>query len=759
MKKPLLLLFAFLICALSPAQAQFEGLGDVPVEINAEDTRFEGGVAIAEGNVIIRYAATSIYCDYAQYNPDTRDVLVSGNVRIFRDTQVFTGERAVYNLETKSLTAADFRGSFAPFGFAGDTLGTLGANAYIVKEGVFTTSDNSKPDYFMRARTIRIYQNKYVIFSNVKLFIGRTPVFWFPYVYQNLNDEQSFSIAPGYTDRLGAYLYTRYSFPVTPTLGASLRVDLMSERGVAVGLESDWESGANKENWGRFRSYYLNDLNPDKNETTLNREPIDAQRYRVSLQNRFYFTEDIYATVDINKLSDARFLEDFDPGEFRQNPNPDNMIAVTKWDEDYTLTLLGRKQLNEFFDFTERLPELALDVKRQPVFGGSGFFYDSDTSVALLKRNLSDGSTLADYDTFRADTFHQLTYPKTFFDWLSIIPRVGVRGTYYTDSGTFRDVTFTEELEGLLPGESPRVETRTERRLEEGGSVFRPVVNAGLEASFKFSRAYESVQSRAWGLDGLRHVVQPWMNFSYVYTTEDPNDILQFDRLNPSTQRPPIDFPQFNGIDSISNWTVLRLGVRNRFQTRRDNATFSWLELNTFFDINFDQLTYPGFDAPDPGTFSNIYNRLRWTPLPWVTLNIDSQVPLLDDGFTEVNSSAFFLLTENLQFNIGHRYLSDNPLFFDSNLLTFGAYWRVNENWAFSFREQYEFEDSTLESQRYEIHRDLSSWIASLGVIMRDNRGEEEFGLLLTFTLKDLPQVRLPLPIDPQGTGGSGKSR
>src|SRR5207302_9666831 len=75
-----LLLFAPLL-----SRAQFESFSNVPIAINAEQTRFEGGVAIAEGNVIIQYAETTIYCDYAEYNPDTRDVLVRGNVRIYRN--------------------------------------------------------------------------------------------------------------------------------------------------------------------------------------------------------------------------------------------------------------------------------------------------------------------------------------------------------------------------------------------------------------------------------------------------------------------------------------------------------------------------------------------------------------------------------------------------------------------------------------------------------------------------------------------------
>jgi hypothetical protein len=48
-----------------PLQAGAGG-GQVPVEINSQQTRFEGGVAVAEGDVVVRYADVTIYCDYAE---------------------------------------------------------------------------------------------------------------------------------------------------------------------------------------------------------------------------------------------------------------------------------------------------------------------------------------------------------------------------------------------------------------------------------------------------------------------------------------------------------------------------------------------------------------------------------------------------------------------------------------------------------------------------------------------------------------------
>ena len=739
-------LFALLFVCFTSARAQLPSFGSIPIEINAETTVYDPDTRIfhADDNVVLGYGDIRIYCDHAQYDDSTRDVLVEGNVRIFRGGRLFIGESAIYNLESKVLNASTIRGDFSPFAFQGQSLGTLGPKAYFVKNGLFTTSDNSKPDYSIRAKGVKIYTSDHIVFTNVRLYVGQTPIFWFPYLYHSLDKEQAFTITPGYNSVWGAYLLGTYNFPLGENWDGKVRLDLLTDRGVGFGFESNWSGGKTDKSWGRFRAYGINDGQPNTNKTGLNREPIDPLRYRVSFQDRTYLTEDIYFTADVNRLSDARFLQDFEGGEFRRNPNPDNVVAFTKWHENYAATLLARVNLNEEnFDGTERVPELSVEGKRSPIFRGP-VFWENVTSTGFLKRNFADDSLLADYDTFRADVFHQLTLPHTFGGWLSLVPRVGARLTYYGDTGQYADVPTANGIQSVL---------RTK------AAVLRPAFNAGFESSFKFSREFESVQSRMLGLESLRHVVQPYVNFSYNYSGEDPAGILQFDRLNPSTELPPIDFPQFNSVDSIDTWTILRLGVRNRLQTKRNGATLNWLELDTFFDLNIDRPDFGGAFKSDEGNFSNVFNRLRWTPLPWMSMTLDAQLPLFDKGFTQVNTNLGFMLNSSVQLNVGHRYISDSVSFTDSSLLNLGGYFRLSDHWGVSIRELYELQDNILETQRYELHRDLSSWIASLGFVVRDNRGVNDYGLVLTFTLKDIPGVRLPVSLDPDDLTGSGTGK
>jgi hypothetical protein len=524
-----------------------------------------------------------------------------------------------------------------------------------------------------------------------------------------------------------------------------VHLDYRTRRGPAIGFDSNITYGKDDNSWAHLKTYYIQDQNPLLNRTSEPRHGVPTGRYRLSLEDRTEITDDIYAILDITKLSDEFVMQDFYQSEFRIDPVPDNVAAITKTSPFYTLTAIARVQANNFFDVTERLPEVVLDVKRHGLFGGP-IFYEGETGFANLHRTFPSGEGFENYSSIRLDTFHQLTYPNTYFGWLSVVPRVGFRDTFYTESRNLGTTLFPPNDNPLVP-DFILPDPTHRMPIDFGGDTNRTVVNAGVEASFKLSRTWEDAQSRVLGLDGLRHVIQPFTNFSWVTENgANPASILQFDRYQPSTQLRPIDFPQFVSIDSIDNWTVLRVGVRNRLETRRDDLTVTWLELETYADINFD-------NPYDQTEYSNLFNKLRFSPVPWASLVVNSQIPAFDKGFTEVNTNVVIQPIPNLELSVGHRYLNNNPFFDASSLFVIGGYCRLNDNWGVAVQEQYEANTRTLEQQRYSIYRDLTSWVASLGAVVRDNDGVKEYGVLLTFTLKAFPKLGLDLNFDPGGAG------
>jgi LPS-assembly protein len=717
-----------------------------PVEITSSgETTYENNIATARDNVAIHIGDTDIYGDFAQYNSRTHEVSVEGHVRIYRDVNLYIADRGTYNIDTKQIRTSDMRTEYNPYFLSAKNVTQTSENVYRAENATFTTHDSPNSDFHLHARTVRIYENDHVVFQNVTFYVGTVPVFWWPYMYQSLNDAFSFSVAPADLSSWGPSLLTQVTFPITDDIKGRVRLDYRGRRGIAIGFESDIDYGKDNSSNLKLKTYYINDQNPGINPTALPRKDVPTDRYRLSLEDRTNFTKDIYAIVDVTKLSDPFVMQDFYQSEFRINPVPDNVVALTKTSPFFTLTGIVRFQANDFFEQTERLPEVVLDVKRHALFGGP-IFYEGETGIADLHRSFAQGSGFEDYATTRIDTFHQLFYPNTYFGWLSIVPRAGFRATYYDETRDLGKTLFTTSDNPLVPGFILPDPTPTNPIVDSGDGV-RTVLNAGMEASFKVSRSWEDVQSRVLGLDGLLHVIQPFTDFSYVHENGiNPAAVLEFDRFEPSTQLRPIDFPDFTSTDSIASWTVERLGVRNRLETRRDDLTVTWLELDTFADINID-------NPYDRRPYSNLFNKLRFNPLPWASLSIDSQIPAFNKGFTEVDTTIAVQPIANLQVSVGQRYLNGNPFFQNSSLFVVGGFYRLNDNWGVGFQEQYEGTTGIFEQQRYSIYRDLTNWVASFGAVVRDNAGVKEYGILLTFTLKAFPKFGFDLNFDPASEG------
>jgi LPS-assembly protein len=147
---------------------------------------------------------------------------------------------------------------------------------------------------------------------------------------------------------------------------------------------------------------------------------------------------------------------------------------------------------------------------------------------------------------------------------------------------------------------------------------------------------------------------------------------------------------------------------------------------------------------------SNLYNDVRWSPLPWMSVELEAQTPIVSggSGFSEYATGFRFLPHRNVELEARYRYLDNHPVLLDSSRVDLRAYARLGENWGLGMRQTFEMDDGTLEVQQYTVHRDLGSWVAGVGITHRDNRIEDEFGLVFSLSLKDFPAVSLPFQID-----------
>lgn len=806
-----LLTLALAVTMTLYSQARAQSILDTAtsnINIEGLETTFdpETGIATAKGNVHIKYGDTEITSGKADYNSNTGDIMARGDVTVWKQGVTYKGESLMYNVKTNELTGNAIRSGMAHgtgslyYSTEKFETETKFIDRIDGETTFFTTDDYANPNFRIKAREMTIYPDDRIVMKRITAYVNDTPVFWFPYLSQPLDDEVGYRFTPGYSNLWGAFLLNQWGVIHGDHTLAKYHLDLRSARGLAAGADFiSLRNKDNQENFGTLKFYVAGDSDGSASIAAGGRtDEVPGTRYRVNFQHRIYLPgpeqSTWYLDFDLNKLSDIHFYEDYFAEEFRTEREPDNQISLIHNDERYTATLMGQFQINDFYRTSTRLPELSFDFTRQPV-GSTGFFFQGSTSLGLIaekfssfeeddyRKLVSEGnayikaSKTVDPDTglpgtspideagyrrvlgldpkalvgtdevqqaldvlnarldgpgfARFHSYNEFLFPKTFGGWLNVVPRIGGGFTYYGD------------VSGATNG---------------GGDEFKGIFHAGLDVSFKVTKTWDDVRSETFGLDGLRHVLRPYLNYSYL-NADDPENVPSIDRLSPTTRPRTIDVPLFTAIDDLRSWNVARVGVQNVFQTKRDyqsfdesnsrfrasasadTQTYNWAGMNTYVDLFADD---PEYDR----TVSNLYNEIFWRPIPWITFFSETQFPIgsSEYNYTELNHGITWLPNDRLSISLNHQYVADHPFLTDGNRISSSVYARMTENWGLSMNHVYEFEDGILQYQSYALHRDLNSWIMSLGARMLDSKGgKSDFGVILSFTLKDFPQVSLPV--------------
>src|SRR5207244_13083376 len=184
----------------------------------------------------------------------------------------------------KKIRALNARTESQPYFLTGGHVTSISENGYLIKDGTFTTDDTPKADFHLHAHTIRVYENDRVIFQYVTAYVGKVPVFWWPYLYQSLSETFSFSISPAYTSNWGPSLLTQVNFPITDNIQGRLQLDYFGRRGPAIGFDPVIDYGKDENSQARIKTFLINDQHPDINQTNITRHEVSATRYRLSME-------------------------------------------------------------------------------------------------------------------------------------------------------------------------------------------------------------------------------------------------------------------------------------------------------------------------------------------------------------------------------------------------------------------------------------------------------------------------------------------
>lgn len=655
------------------------------LEYSFADTGAEAGWTTFKGHAAIRYKGYQLRADRIRYNSKTGDAQASGNVVLTgADGTLWKGDTLTVNLRDRAGRADRIDLFTRPFRVLADdgafAAPTRSNQLYRIDGATITTCTN-EPGHFhwqVHASRARVRPNDDVTGWGVVPRLFGVPFFYVPYYWRDLERNYGFRFQPGFKHSWGAYLLSTYKLPIVRDkqndsyIDSYTFADFRGKRGWGFGEKIAWEFGEKaSDSKGYVTGWYM----PEDEDLPTMLDPDDTERYRIRLNHYWNATDFDQVLLQALYVSDVRIQKDFFRKEYREMTEPDNYAAYTHYADAYSAGLTARFRLNDFYGQVERLPEAWLTLNSLEL-GESGLYLENDTAAAFLRRRFAGPATWSEiqagktepdgYDAFRGDTRFELSYPRKYLGFLSVVPRLAWRGTYYDK--TRRAVSSSNLVEtvqtDLFGNAFTSVVSKAVTTYEEEDADFRSVFEIGSEVSTRAYGYWDEATGRQW-----RHVVEPYANWTFI---PEPNLL-------------PDEIWQFDGIDRIDKRDTLRIGLRQRWQYRDGEADPRemfyldlWGDLNLEPEDEEEALSVFGWDG-------------RYHPASWMSFTAKGRY----DFDAELLDRAEFVLSawhDIFRCDVEYLFREDRD-----NLFSGYVTWYPNEHWGFDLFGRYEFEESLVE--------------------------------------------------------------
>lgn len=640
------------LIVIGNAAAAFEGIDfnkkslEQLKNTRADYTSIVGTTLIVKGNVYIPFGDLTVYADAAQIDFESGDAEVTGNIRAFRVVRTpatitidqllelrrnpfltvviedyitdplgqqqiqvtiiqrgdrLTARRLAGNINTGVVEFNDVDITFKGFAARAERAvrkpgGEITLEKAEVSSCSYLAEQNPHYSFFAEKIDVRPHETAPLGFSNYDRDLGEhsfwaynvqmkfygVPVLWMPVFYKPKDESPGlFKLQIGDNSDWGFYVLMSKKFTISdvPDSSVKLLFDYYNMRGFGYGADTNINTADSRTS---IFAYGIYDIRPyySSEVQTTSRLTIPNWRYDFRITNVTHVTPRLDFRGNFELLSDMYFLEDYYRYRFSNNPEPATYASLEYQFNRFSTALYVRPQVNSFFATVERLPELRLDVPRQQVLG-SRVYYQSETSAGYMRMRWREFDLPPEYGTpdpkdyqaFRFDTVHFLYLPFKVGP-VNFIPRAGGRLTAYSNSS--KQKVDENDLNSMFVVNRPEgyYDLRYNQYDDKGGALARFVGEFGIEANTKFSRSYQEVRNAFWRLDGLRHVVEPYTNYTFIPDPSESRDHIYY----------------FDDIDRIQSQNFVRLGLRNRLQTRRGNfgneEIAEFMTMDNYWDIH-----------------------------------------------------------------------------------------------------------------------------------------------------------------------------
>jgi LPS-assembly protein len=452
-------------------------------------------------------------------------------------------------------------------------------------DGTFSTCDPSDRRWYVHADKMEMDKDKNEGKAHgVTLYYADVPFFWFPYFsFPLTNERESGFLTPhiGYGNRRGLVLGEPYYLNLAPNYDATIEPRASSERGGMLAGQFRYLDSSDKAQIDFNYAPHDNEIDNERAQYAVTPpvfqgppSPVDLphERYTFRVQEQSVFTENWGTAVDINRVSDKQYFQDYGTSLVSSATSVLGSSAYLVGRGEWWNAMFGgdsseisQPNLSNAFEPYQRLPRATFQGEHD-LLGGLAAGVNSEYvnfrhgSFELL------GTTPGSIEVFdliegqRVDLYPYLAYPVETAGYF-IRPEIGVRYTTY-------DLSNLDGYAKTHPGAQPFTEQSPSRTV--------PIFD--LDAGLIFERPLS-----VFGHD-LTQTLEPRLYYLRVpYRNQD--DLPIFD-----TSLPTFDFPglfrsnTFVGADRQSNANNLTLALTSRL--------IDTVSGDEFLSASFGQIRY-----------------------------------------------------------------------------------------------------------------------------------------------------------------------
>lgn len=676
-----------------------------------------------------------------------RGMYLEGNVNVIADNGEYQirAPQMYYDFQTNQAVMLEAvmrtyasRGRL-PIYLRAEELRQISANQWTGENMRASTSEFFSPHLSVGARQVTVTRREsptnpddveiHLESRGNTLKMGDTSLFYWPKFSGRVQDVPLKSAGFGTRDNDGFIVETKWD-PFTllgierpEGVNASLLLDGYSKRGAGVGLTFDYNL---EHGYGNVDVYGLYDDGVDR--TSTGREIDQDEQYRgIALwEHTMQIDQNWSLQAQAAWISDETFITAWREDDFLRRREYESSVYLKHLKDNSAFTVLGKFDFNDFVSNDYLLASRQLQVEKLPElsyrrYGDSWFdnriTYSTETRVSRMRFNFEKSTPAElgvrgrafgiDDDTAISDMLRSRGLGTAF------VNRFDTRHEFSMPSamGIFKVTPF-------LVGRITAYDDEFEDFSSEADST-RIFGAAGLRVNTQFQKIDNSVESRLFDLNRLRHIIEPSLTVWYGHTDVDQSDLPLYDPA----------------VESLATGSVIKLAVRNTWQTQRGGPgrwrSVDVLKVDTSAVFNSNDADRESpipqfFDyRPEYSQFGDhIFTSAIWQPSDHLAIVGEATYDLDESAIARGSIGVELRHSPMLLTFVEFRYIDIS----DNELLSVGWDYKLSKKYKVRLRPQWDFREDKFRAITFSVTRSFPDFDFTFRIRHDDIRDDTSFG-------------------------------